>query len=108
MYPLAEGLFAARNQWYVAAWSKEISRAAMERWILNEPVAFYRTEAGKPVALGERCPHRHFPLGKSRVVGDNVECGYHGITFSPTGSCVSILSQTTVPTGCKVKAYPPC
>lgn len=106
MYPLADGLFAARNQWYVAAWSKEINREPMERWILNEPVAFYRTEAGEPVALAGRCPHRHFPLGKSRLVGDNIECGYHGITFSPKGACVLIPSQAAIPSGCTVKAYP--
>lgn len=106
MYPLAEGCFAPKNQWYIAAWSSEIKREPMERWILNEPVALYRTEAGDPVALEGRCPHRHFPLGKSRVVGDNVECMYHGITFSPKGECVRIPSQDMVPSSCKVKAYP--
>lgn len=106
MYPLAEGLYAARNQWYVAGWSKEINREPMERWILNEPVAFYRTEAGEPVALAGRCPHRHFPLGKSRLVGDNIECSYHGITFSPKGACVRIPSQAAVPSSCSVKSFP--
>lgn len=106
MYPLAEGCFAPRNQWYIAAWADEIKREPMERWILNEPVALYRTEAGAAVALEGRCPHRHFPLGKSRVVGDNVECMYHGITFSPKGECVRIPSQGMVPNSCKVKSFP--
>ncbi len=106
MYPLAKGLFAARNQWYVAAWSKDVTRNAMERWILNEPVALYRTEAGQVVALEGRCPHRHFPLGKSRVVNDNIECGYHGITFGPDGSCVRIPSQKGLISRCRVKSYP--
>jgi phenylpropionate dioxygenase-like ring-hydroxylating dioxygenase large terminal subunit len=46
MYPLSEGMFAPRKQWYIAAWSTEIQRSPMERWILNEPVAFYRKEDG--------------------------------------------------------------
>lgn len=106
MYPLENGLFAARNQWYIAAWSKEVTRDPIERWILNEPIALYRTRAGAVVALEGRCPHRHFPLGKSRVVDDNIQCGYHGITFSPAGSCVRVPSQNAIPARCAVKAYP--
>lgn len=106
MYPLPEGMYAARNQWYIAAWSKEVTREPMERWILDEPIAFYRTQAGKAIALNGRCPHRHFPLGKSAVVGDNIECGYHGIQFRPDGSAASVPSQTTAPTACNVQAYP--
>lgn len=106
MYPLSEGCYAPRNQWYIAAWRDEVKRELMERWILNEPVAFYRTESGRAVAIEGRCPHRHFPLGKSRLVGDNVECQYHGITFNAQGDCVRIPSQGMVPASCKVKAYP--
>jgi phenylpropionate dioxygenase-like ring-hydroxylating dioxygenase large terminal subunit len=106
MYPLADGMFAPRNQWYVAAWSSDITREPIERWILNEPVAFYRKQDGTPVALDGRCPHRSFPLGKSRVVGDDVECGYHGITFRPDGSCARIPTQENIPNGCRVRSYP--
>jgi vanillate O-demethylase monooxygenase subunit len=106
MYPLADGCFAPYNQWYVAGWSKDFGRDPMERWILDEPVAFYRTESGNVVALDGRCPHRHFPLGKSRVEGDNMVCGYHGIAFAPDGSCAEIPSQVHIPNVCKVKSYP--
>lgn len=106
MYPLAEGLYAPRNQWYVAAWSTEIGEQPIERWFLNEPVALYRKSDGAPVALGGRCPHRHFPLGKSLVIGDNVHCGYHGLTFGPDGACVDIPTQDMIPSSCRVKAYP--
>ena len=106
MYPLAEGLFAPKNQWYIAAWSSEVAREPMERMILDEPVALYRKEDGTPVALDGRCPHRSFPLGRSRVVGDNIQCGYHGITFRPDGSCAVIPSQGHIPKVCSVRAYP--
>jgi vanillate O-demethylase monooxygenase subunit len=106
VYPLDEGYFAPRNQWYVAAWSREVTREPMERWLLDEPLAFYRTEDGTPVAVEGRCPHRHFPLGKSRVNGDNIECLYHGLQFSPRGDCVRIPSQTMIPRRCSIRAYP--
>lgn len=106
MYPLPEGLFAPCNQWYVAAWSSEVSRDPFERWILNEPVAFYRTRDGRAVALQGRCPHRHFPLGKSRVVDDDIECGYHGLTFDPSGACVRVPSEGRALAACDIRAYP--
>lgn len=106
MYPLPDGYFTPRNRWYIAAWSKDIGRDPIERWILDEPVALYRKEDGTAVALEGRCPHRSFPLGQSRVVGDTIQCGYHGIAFGPDGSCVDIPSQLVVPRVCRVKAYP--
>lgn len=106
MYPLAEGLFAPLNQWYVAAWSNEVTRTPMERYILDQPIAFYRKEDGTPVALEGRCPHRGFPLGRSRVVKDDIQCGYHGITFHSDGSCAQIPSQDKIPGACRIKSYP--
>ena len=106
MYPLSEGMFAPRNQWYIAAWSSEVGREPMERWLLNEPVALYRKEDGTAVALEGRCPHRHFPLGKSRLVGDAIECGYHGMTFDAQGKCIKVQTQSTIPAACNIHAYP--
>ncbi|NKF22251.1 aromatic ring-hydroxylating dioxygenase subunit alpha [Solimonas marina] len=106
MYPYADGLWAPRNQWYVAGWSNEITRQPLERWLLDEPVVFYRTEAGQIVAMHGRCPHRQFPLAKGNVVGDRLECSYHGFTFDKTGACVRIPTQTKVPSSCRIASYP--
>ena len=51
-----------RNYWYVAASDTEVGRKPLGRMILGEPVVFYRTEQGVPVALEDRCAHRHLPL----------------------------------------------
>lgn len=107
MYPFTDGSFAIKNAWYVAAWPDEITRTPFERWILNEPVALYRKEDGTPVAIQGRCPHRHFPLGKSQLCGDDVVCGYHGMSFAPDGSCTGIpsLGGKALP-GYRIKCYP--
>lgn len=106
MYPLKDGCYAPRNQWYVAAWSSEISRKPLERWILNEPLVFYRTEEGKAVALSGRCPHRGFPLAQGSLVGNDIECGYHGLAFRADGSCSRIPTQKAIPASCRLQAYP--
>ena len=106
MYPFKDGSYAPRNGWYVAAFPHEITRTLLTRWILNEPVVLYRKENGEAVAIGGRCPHRHFPLGESKLIGDTIQCGYHGITFGPDGRCVRIPSQASVPAVYRVAKYP--
>ncbi len=100
------GLPYPRNAWYVAAWSHEIGQALIERWLLDEPVVMYRTSAGKAVALGNRCPHRSYPLSRGCRRGDNVECAYHGFTFDPEGACVLIPSQEHIPDAVRARSYP--
>ena len=39
-----------RNQWYVGAHSEELGQELLSRWLLDEPVVFYRAEDGRPVA----------------------------------------------------------
>src|SRR6266516_2698932 len=44
-------------------------------------------------------------LGR-RLVGEQVVCGYHGFTYAPSGECVRVPSQTNVPYGTRVRAFP--
>ena len=95
-----------RNQWYVAARSTEIGRTPMQRWLLDEPYVLYRTEAGDPVVLDDRCPHRRFALSKGRLQGDVLQCGYHGLAFGPDGACVGIPGQDKIPSQIRARAVP--
>jgi vanillate O-demethylase monooxygenase subunit len=106
MYPFTPGSYAPRNGWYVAAFVREVGEALLSRWILNQPVVLYRKEDGTAVAVDGRCPHRHYPLGASKRVGDAIQCGYHGITFDAAGKCTFVPSQSTIPGVYSIKAYP--
>lgn len=94
-----------RNHWYVAATTAELGHGLKQRWILNEPVVLYRTLAGQPVAMADVCPHRSFPLSKGLLIGDRVECGYHGLQFEPSGACVRVPGQDSAPPGALVRTY---
>jgi phenylpropionate dioxygenase-like ring-hydroxylating dioxygenase large terminal subunit len=96
-----------RDAWYVAAWEDEIPRDTLfHRTILSEPVLMYRTTADEIVALADRCPHRFAPLHRGRLVGDVVQCGYHGLGFGPTGECMSSPhGDGKIPRGARVKRY---
>ena len=74
------------NAWYVAAFSRELQgNVLLARKFLGTPVVMYRKADGRPVALEDSCAHRKLPLSFGHVQNDQVVCGYHGMTFAPTG-----------------------
>lgn len=96
-----------RNAWYVAAWDREVSKdKPFSRTLLNEPIVFYRQSDGTPVALEDRCCHRHAQLSLGVVVGDNLRCGYHGLKFDAAGACVEIPGQDRIPPDARIRSYP--
>lgn len=95
-----------RNSWYVAAWDREVSSNPLGRILLEQPVVLYRKQDGTPVALEDRCCHRHLPLSMGKVEGDDLRCGYHGLRFDATGRCVEIPGQASIPPQAKVRAFP--
>jgi phenylpropionate dioxygenase-like ring-hydroxylating dioxygenase large terminal subunit len=95
-----------RNYWYVAAADGEIGRKPLGRVLLGEPIVLFRTEAGLPVAFEDRCAHRHLPLSMGKLVGDVLQCHYHGLRFAVDGRCVHIPGQEHIPHGAKVRTYP--
>jgi vanillate O-demethylase monooxygenase subunit len=105
VYPAEQGY--PRNQWYVAAFADEIGEGKLlRRTLLDIPVVLYRSDAGDPVALYDRCPHRGLPLSMGTQVGDRVRCGYHGMEFGPDGRCAHIPSQAGTPASMSVPHYP--
>lgn len=106
MYPFTPGSYAPKNGWYVAAFCNEIGEELLSRWILNQPVVMYRKADGTAVAVEGRCPHRHYPLGASKRVGDAIQCGYHGITFDSGGKCTFVPSQQVIPGVYTIRTYP--
>jgi phenylpropionate dioxygenase-like ring-hydroxylating dioxygenase large terminal subunit len=96
-----------KNVWLVAAFSREIVPGApFARTLCNLPLVMYRTRAGKLVAMDDRCAHRNSPLSLGKIVGDHLQCGYHGACFDATGACVSVPGQKVVSIHAKVPTYP--
>ena len=75
----------------------KIPRKPFGRMILGEPIVFFRKEDSTPVALEDRCVHRHLPLSMGKLVGDHLQCHYHGLRYDCTGQCVKVPGQNTVP-----------
>jgi vanillate O-demethylase monooxygenase subunit len=95
-----------RNAWYVAAREQDLAAGLYPARILGEEVVLYRTESGDSVALQDTCPHRKLPLSMGRLMGDQVECGYHGLVFDRMGHCTRAPGASSPPHGARVRTYP--
>lgn len=80
------------DAWYILAWSHEVRAKPLVRKLYGDPIVLFRTAGGKVGALLDRCPHRGVPLSTGRVVGEHMQCGYHGWEFSCTGRCQAVPS----------------
>ncbi len=94
------------DQWYVAAFSSDLTDQAIARKFLNHPVVLFRTGDGRAAALEDRCCHRSLPLSCGTVEAKGVRCGYHGLLYAPNGSCIEIPGQERIPAKARVKSYP--
>jgi phenylpropionate dioxygenase-like ring-hydroxylating dioxygenase large terminal subunit len=95
------------DQWYVIAFSHEVERGRpFTRKCMDEPVLLFRDREGGVAALYDRCPHRGAPLSQGRVLGDTVECVYHGFQFDRAGRCVLIPAQDHIPHAACTRSYP--
>ncbi len=93
-----------RNTWYVAATSGDVTEKPFVRTFLEEPVVLYRTQAGI-TAVQQNCPHRFAPLDQGKMLGDEIQCPYHGLRFGPDGACRPQPGQD-VPPNLRLKTFP--
>lgn len=95
------------NEWYVAAFSQEVTRSLLARTLLGRRVVLFRAQAGRPAALEDRCAHRAYPLSASHLEGDTIICGYHGFRYNLKGDCMEVPSMPQGRTShIGVHAYP--
>ncbi len=95
-----------RDQWYVAAFGEELAAVPLGRTICGESIALFRRGDGAVAALQDRCSHRWYPLSLGRIVGDALQCGYHGARFDGAGRCVLIPGQESIPASFDIRSYP--
>ncbi len=81
---------ALRRFWHPVAAVVELDgpgphpvRLLGDDWVLAEL-------GGEWSVLPATCPHRMAPLSAGQIVGDRLQCGYHGWCFDAEGSCVEI------------------
>lgn len=105
-----EVALALRRCWQPVARMSDLTDGPQRAVLLGEPLAVFLTEAGKPVVLADRCPHRGASLSLGQVRGEGVQCPYHGWEWEGgDGRCTripSLADQRQIPPEARVAAYP--
>lgn len=80
----------ARDEWYPLCRSEQLRGRPLAAELFGLPIVLFRSTAGVPAALVDRCPHRNVPLSLGRVRGDCLQCAYHGWKFDASGACRAV------------------
>ncbi len=76
--------------WYPVAQAQRLHDKPMRVMLFGRAVVLARLPSGKLLALDDRCPHRHVPLSDGALVGETLQCKYHGWTFGADGRCTTM------------------
>lgn len=98
------------NFWYAAARSSDLlADKPYPRRMLGQDFVLFRDSKGVAHCLANTCSHRGGNLAGGKILGDCVQCPYHGWRFDGEGHCVKIPSlgaNAKPPARTRVDAYP--
>lgn len=96
-----------RNAWYLAAWAQEVPEGGfLSRRLLDRKWLLWRDPSGGWAMIEDRCAHRFVPLSKGKFADGRIACGYHGLTFDGTGTCVHNPFGGELPLTARVATWP--
>jgi phenylpropionate dioxygenase-like ring-hydroxylating dioxygenase large terminal subunit len=100
---------ALRRGWYPVARSVDLD-CPQQATLLGRRLVAFRTADGRPRVLPDRCLHRGGALHRGAVIGDSIECPYHGWQWrGADGNCVYIPSNgpsAPIPKAAVIDAFP--
>ena len=98
-----------QNQWYAVLSSKQVKKNKMIGVTrLSEKLVFWRDDAGEVHCIYDKCCHRGASLCAGKLVGNHVECPFHGFQYDASGKVTLIPANgknAKVPENYHVNAY---
>ncbi|HKR66819.1 MAG TPA: Rieske 2Fe-2S domain-containing protein [Thermoanaerobaculia bacterium] len=91
--------------WYLFCASAELRDRPLAKSMFGRELVAFRTKSGAPVILDSRCSHAGAPLGNGRVVGDTIQCPFHGWRYGADGACVAIPSGCAIPEFARQRSF---
>ena len=98
------------NQWYAILESNEVKNGkpiGVTR--MGEKMVAWRDSSGKVTVMSDLCPHRGVALSAGKLVGDCIQCPFHGFEYDSSGDCRFIPANgknSQPPKSMHVKTYP--
>ena len=72
--------------WQPVLESRRLGRKPTQVLVDGREIVLFRTASGRVGALQGRCPHRGTLLSAGKVVGERLQCTYHGWCFGADGN----------------------
>lgn len=95
------------NSWYAMAWSHEVPAGQCKSvHYLGRDLVLFRGDDGVIHAVDAVCPHLGAHLGAGgKVVGNTLQCPFHGWRFDGAGACVAIPYSERIPPKARVRSW---
>jgi phenylpropionate dioxygenase-like ring-hydroxylating dioxygenase large terminal subunit len=74
------------DHWHPLISSSQLNRKPIAVRLHGTDIVLFRTASGQVAALENKCPHRRMKLSLGHVVGEKLQCSYHGWTFNCQGA----------------------
>jgi phenylpropionate dioxygenase-like ring-hydroxylating dioxygenase large terminal subunit len=90
------------NQWYAVLESNEVKPGRPVGVVrMAEKLVFWRDSHGRVACQRDMCAHRGAALSAGKVLGDTIQCPFHGLRYDVSGRC------TVIPANGKDAPVPP-
>lgn len=74
--------------------------------MLDRRIVAFRTASGRLVVMDGKCAHLSADLGRGCVVGESIQCPYHGWRYGADGRCVELPGGRSAPAFARQRCYP--
>lgn len=92
--------------WYRLCASRDIMSGPSVRDVFDRRLVAYRNSTGEAVVMDSTCRHLGADLGLGKVVGDCIECPFHGWRYGSDGQCRHVPGAAEPPDFAVQQVYP--
>ncbi len=97
------------DQWYAILESNEIKKGKIIGVTrMGKKMIAWRNSQGQLSVMIDKCPHRGVALSVGKVIGDCIQCPFHGFEYDTSGTCKlvpAIGSNAEPPKALHVRSY---
>jgi nitrite reductase/ring-hydroxylating ferredoxin subunit len=92
--------------WYRFGAARELRDGPVTKTVLGRPLVAFRTARGQLTIMTARCSHLGANLGGGQVVGETIQCPFHGWRYGTDGQCVHVPATGPAPAFARQACYP--
>lgn len=82
--------------WYLLGASTDIAKRPVSKHMLGRRIVAFRTASGTAVVMDGSCAHLGADLGCGKVVGETIQCPFHGWRYGADGACAGSAARLQV------------